>query len=179
MKNLFSTAFLSLFFFVLLISFSFNSCTRCQEEVNGEVEFYLLESFDTLNDSAKIDVEAAITKTTPYIKYSELLSYNKSKFEFELSSSAINKIKNRSYSTSGPGFAIKIDNRIIYAGYFWPSLSSATCDWIIINPLVLYNGNKLTVKLGYPNESFSKVTNDPRNDSRILDIFERDKKLID
>jgi len=175
MKKLFSTA---LTFVVISFFFStFNSCVRCNEESNT-VDIYLLKSFNTVGITQEIDINSVVTKSEPFVKYSEIVSYNKRKYEFELTPSAIKNIANEKFPTNGKGFAIKANDKVIYAGYFWPSYSSASCDWFTIDPLIIID-NKITIKLGYPSDSFSVVTDDKRNDPEILDIFKSDNKLID
>jgi hypothetical protein len=179
MKNLLSSALFSLILLLVigLIS-SFNSCTKCSESTeNGEVSFYLLESFDTLKTSYKIYKATAIVKSEPLIKFSELLSYDQSKYTFKLSESAVNTLKNMQFSLSGTGFAVKAGSEIIYTGYFWTPISSMSCDWITADPLILSGGNKIKISLGYPSPKFAKGVPDDRNDERLLDIFEKSCKL--
>ena len=175
MKKLFSSA---LPFLMISLFFStFDSCIKCND-ANSTVDIFLLESFNTVGTTQEIDINSVVTKSEPFVKYSEIVSYNKRKYEFELTPSAIKNIANEDFPTNGKGFAIKANDKVIYAGYFWPTYSSASCDWFTIDPLIVID-NKITIKLGYPNESFSVVSDDKRNDSAILDIFERDNKLID
>jgi len=66
---------------------------------------------------------------------------------------------------------------LIYTGYFWPSYSSVSCDWVIIDPLSVYSGNKIHVILSYPGQNAGVNIPDKRNDSRIIQIFQKDHKL--
>jgi len=179
MRNHFSsTLFLSTALLVFVFGILFNSCTvNTESDENGTVEFYLLESFDTLETSYKIDKATAIIKSEPLIKFSDLLSYNQSNYTFELSGSVVNTLKNMHFSLSGTGFAVKVDSNIVYTGYFWTPLSSASCDWITADPLLLSGNNKMKVSIGYPTPKFAQGVPDDRNDQRILDIFKASGKL--
>lgn len=164
---------------ITFLFFSFPTLNSCNKQTDvGKVEFYLLESFDTLPESNKIDIQGAVKKAEPFINYSEIISYNKSNYTFKLSDSALKTLKSEAYSLRGLGFVLVANEEIIYSGYFWPSISSASCDWFTIDPLY-YGNNKITVKKGYPNESFYHHSEDNRNDKTILDILERDGKLLD
>ncbi len=99
-------------------------------------------------------------------------------YTFELSKSAINAIEGLQHSVNGLAFAITADNTIIYTGYFWPSYSSASCNWVVIDPVMINVGNKIMVKLGYPGAVQGQAIPDKRNDNRIISIFESDHKLI-
>lgn len=81
------------------------------------------------------------------------------------------------HSVHGIAFAIIANNVIIYSGYFWPSYSSASCDWMVIDPMMLLISNELTVQLDYSPYNL-KLIPDRRNDKRILDIFSSHEKLI-
>jgi len=152
-------------------------CERSSYNSNGKVELYLINSFSKINNSWGIDECSVITKSDPLIEYSDFLSYNPKDYTFELSSSAKETLKNLDHSVFGIAFAIKANESIIYTGYFWPSYSSASCDWIVIDPLSTLIGNKIQVTLGYPGLVQGQNIPDKRNDVRILRIFKHDNKL--
>jgi len=95
----------------------------------------------------------------------------------ELSDKAIETLESLDYSVNGLAFAIKTNDTMIYTGYFWPSYSSASCDWVVIDPLMTSIGNKIQIRLGYPDLVQGQVIQDKRNDERIIRIFKRDNKL--
>ena len=167
-------AFLLLIGLLLLV---FAGCEKTSFNSNSKVELYLISSFSKMNNTWGIDESSVITKSNPLIEYSDFLSYNPKDYTFELTSSASETVKNLDHSVFGLAFAIKADESIIYTGYFWPSYSSASCDWIVIDPLSTLIGNKLQVRLGYPGLVQGQIIPDKRNDIRILRIFKRDNKL--
>ncbi len=176
MNNLFKTAVTVVFSLFFLSIFS--SCNKATTDPKGDVAIYLLESFDTLDASFRIDAAGVVTKPEPFIKYSDLLYYNKKNYTFKLSKSAADLLEKSQFSIYGVGFALKANDEILYTGYFWSSLSSASCDWIVIDPISIVN-RKMKVKIGYPNSSFARGVEDKRNNKTLLDIFKRDGKLID
>lgn len=154
-------------------------CEKDKISSNGKVELYLLESYSSIENSFQIDETTIMTEAFPLINYSDFVSYDSTNYTFELSHKAKNTINNMEHSIEGVAFAVKANGTLIYSGYFWPSYSSATCDWIVIDPIMTSIGNKITVSLGYPGLVQEQVIPDYRNDSRIIEIFDNDNKLID
>ena len=164
--------------FLLTLNFIFNACDKNEDtnSKNGSVELYLLDSYKTIGSGYQIDERTVVTKYQPLVTYSDLLSYNPSKFTFIISDSAKEKIKSVKHSVHGLAFAIKAGNQLIYTGYFWPGYSSQSCNWVVIDSIIL--NNELNIQLGYPGLMEGQVITDKRNDKRILDIFADDNKLI-
>lgn len=166
----------------LLMSFNliFIACDK-NENINPKhrnVELYLLDSYQTIGSTNQIDDKTIVSKATPFVTYPDFLAYDSSMFTFKISDAAIKSIKNLQLSVHGVAFAIKANNVLVYTGYFWPSYSSASCAWVVIDPLSLGTGNELSVELGYPGLVEGVVIPDKRNDERILEIFASDNKLI-
>lgn len=153
-------------------------CEKDDKNSNGKVELYLLDTYSKIGNSFQIDEATIKTQVSPLINYADFISYDSINYTFELSDEAKNKIKNMKLSVHGVAFAIKANGTLIYSGYFWPSYSSANCDWIVIDPLMTSIGNKIRVNLGYPGLIQEQEIPDKRNDSRIIKIFESDNKLI-
>ncbi|HBL75174.1 MAG: hypothetical protein A2W90_05850 [Bacteroidetes bacterium GWF2_42_66] len=171
---------ITILFFTGIIGLVFNSCEKNNlDSVKGNVEFFLLESYETIGNSCQIDESTVITKAEPLISYADLISYNPDHHVFELSSEAKAAIQNIHHTVFGNAFAIKADNILIYTGYFWPGYSSLGCNWVTIDPLMIGLDNAIEVKLGYPGTIQGQEFEDRRNDQRILNIFKRDHKLED
>jgi len=115
----------------------------------------------------------------PLVYYSDFISYNSKTYIFVISNDSKDRIQNLEHSVHGIPFALKVDNNLVYTGYFWPSYSSAMCKWIVIDPMRLLISNELKVYLGYPWSQSVVGIPDKRNDNQILDIFRSDNKLID
>lgn len=171
----------SFFFGAILFSISvFSACDReNSEDVTGVVELFMLESFETVDASCRIDNSTAKLEHQPLIRYADFLSYDPEGHIFTLSEDAAETVENMEHSVHGVAFGVTADDELVYTGYFWPGYSSATCNWITIDPLSLYQGNELRVQLGYPGMMEGWEIPDTRNDPRIIAIFRRDEKLIE
>jgi len=166
--------------FFVALTFVFIACGKNENANprNGHVELYLLDSFKTIGYTNQIDEKTIVLKNRPLVTYSDFLSYDPGTYTFEISNTAKEAIKNLEHSVHGLAFAIIANNVLIYTGYFWPSYSSASCDWVVVDPMGLSLDNELMVALGYPGLMEGHVILDRRNDQRILDIFASDDKLI-
>lgn len=169
--------FITLF---VTLNFIFIACDKNENTntPNGKVELYLLNSYETIGATNQIDEKTIVTKPQPLVTYADFLSYAPGSFTFKISDTAKEAIKSLEHSVHGIAFAIKANDVLIYSGYFWPSFSSASCDWVVIDPMMLLIGNDLRVELGYPGLREDQTIPDKRNDKRILDIFTSDGKLI-
>ena len=170
------------FILLIVIGFGQNSCQQ-QNDVNpakGEIELYLLASYET-SDSTNFQIieSTAHIQSKPLLSYSDFISYNPEKYTFKISDIAKIKIKELDHRLNGLAFALTADNKIIYTGYFWPGYSSMSCDWIVIDPIMINEENKMIVRLGYPGPIQGINIPDNRNDRRLLEIFRRDNKLIE
>jgi len=145
----------------------------------GEVELYLVDSFDTPEGSFEIKSSSVVIRETPLVAYDDFLTYNADEYLFLITDEAKEAIQSLQHSVHGLAFAVTSDREIIYTGYFWPSYSSLGCDWVVIDPLMLFGDNELRVRLGYPGLLEGTDVPDHRNDRRILNQFRRDGKLID
>lgn len=173
MKTKFIIPIFGLFVFVAF------GCEKNDDNIdsNGKVELYMIDSYSKIDNSTQIDENTVITENSPLIYYSDFLSYDSTECIFELSDRAIEAIKDLEHSVHGLAFAIKANDTLIYTGYFWPSYSSASCDWTVIDPFMTSIGNKIQVKLGYPGLVQGQIIQDNRNDGRIIRIFKQDNKL--
>ena len=169
-------------FFALFVTlnFIFVACAKNDgtNPKDGSVELFLLNSYKTIGSTYQIDEKTIVTKSQPLVTYSDFQSYDPNTFTFKISNTAEEAIKSLDHSVHGIAFAIKANNVLIYSGYFWPSYSSASCSWVVIDPTRLSLDNELNVRLGYPGLIEGQVIPDNRNDKRILDIFTSDDKLI-
>lgn len=155
----------------------FTGCTKDPNILfsSGGVEIYLLKAYKTVENSQKIDEKSVVLKSTPVVRYADILSYNSDNHTYKVSDSALDAIKNIEHSVFGVAFALTANGRVVYTGYFWPMFSSASCNWITIDPIIAEYAKELKVTLGYPGDW--EGVEDRRNDERILSILARDKKL--
>ncbi|UCH15765.1 MAG: hypothetical protein JSV22_07305 [Bacteroidales bacterium] len=163
-------------FLLLFVLFIVGSCekdSKNEQEIKGDVYFYLLKSYKTRDNSSEIIVRTAQIADKPLIDYKDIISYNSDLSVYNISKKAREKILGLITEVSGPAFAVTIDEKIIYAGYFWPATSSVSCDWTSIDPLFVDFWDGLKVM---PGNNWDKPN--PGNDSSLIEIFKRDKKLV-
>lgn len=167
--------------FFLAVIFLLNSCNKDNEnEIVGNIEVYLIESYSTIEPSdCAINDNTCKIYSTPLLNYSDLLSYNKSRYSFSLSKRAINSIKELDHSLSGLAFAVTADGEIVYTGYFWPGYSSLSCNWSVTDPLMIEYSGEMKIKLGYPGQFDDYPLEDKRNHPLIINAFKNDGKLIE
>lgn len=154
-------------------------CEKNQTNVTGEVELYLLQSYSTIDQTCAIDASSVELKDKPLISYSDFKSYDAKEYIFKISDRASKAVESLEHDVSGLPFAVVADNQLIYSGYFWPSYSSAMCQWIVIDPFMISGKNELRLRLGYPGPVEGVEIPDERNHELILGIFRRDGKLIE
>ena len=170
---------IAILFFSGIIGLVFNSCEKDDTETVGTVDLFLLESYEKQEIGSQIDESTVVTKDEPLVRYEDFISYDPVQYVFEITDDAKAAIQDLQHSSFGIAFAIRANNELIYTGYFWPGYSSLGCNWVVIDPLWLWRGNELEVKIGYPGPFNPSEIPDKRNDQRILNIFKRDHKLED
>ncbi len=166
---------------VAIFSLAIFACDKNEDSkpVTGDVELYLLESYETVGNTCQIDETTVAIKQSALVSYSDFISYNSKEYIFEISDKSKEAIQDLEHSVQGIAFAIMADNKLIYTGYFWPCYSSAICNWVVTDPTSLLMSNELRISLRYPGPSQGVVIPDNRNDKQILDIFRRDGKLLE
>jgi len=168
---------ISVIILVFISSYGCKKSIKANNTNSGrDIEIFLLKSFSTESHGQIVESTAKLS-ATPLITYSDILSYNRSEYSFKLSPKAVSAINNIQHSVSGIAFAVTANKEIIYTGYFWPSYSSATCEWVVTDPVTVSGTNKMQIMLGYPGSIEWSTIPDKRNDSRILVILQKDKKL--
>jgi len=170
-------------FVVLLFMGALMACDKDDGDpsgdVTGEVELFLLESYEVVNETAEIDLASVVLKEDPLLRYSDLKLYNAKEYFFKVTDAARERIEWMEHSVSGEAFAVLADGELIYTGYFVPSYSSLSVQWIVIDPVFWHSTNRMFVKLGYPAHFEGALIPDLRNDERILKIFRRDGNLTE
>jgi hypothetical protein len=106
----------------------------------------------------------------------DIVWYNWTSHEIKLTAEGVGKIEALKVPMSGTPFVIKLNDKEIYNGSFWVSISSISYSGIVINTLEIQN-NIVKIEKGYPSSGFFKGT-DPRNNSEIFDYFQKIGKLV-
>lgn len=150
------------------------------ELISGdEIELYLLETYSTVDNTEQIEESSIVLDTKPIVFYEDIISYDQNEFIFNLSDRAKSVIEKMNFPVNGRAFAVTVDRQLVYSGYFWPSYSSATCQWIYADPIMIDFYEGLKINLGYPGQLPGANIPDNRNDNRLLQVLRRDGKLID
>ncbi len=160
-----------------LVTFSCSSDNNTAKPVVGEVEIFLIESFETVGTPSKIVESSVVCNEDPLLKYKQILSYNSLTHVFKIEYEAKSLFGIDGLKVHFAPFAVKANNEIIYTGYFWPEYSSQIVNWVVASPILAESDGILKVELGYPASVVDEPIPDNRNDSRIIDIFKRDGKL--
>lgn len=148
-----------------------------RQQGNG-LEFYFIKDFQKVGTSAKIINSTVKLSDSVIIYYDEIKSYNSDTYTFTVTESCANKLNDfKNNHIHGAPFAVTVDKKLIYTGYFWCSFSSSSVDWVTIDPLNYSGKNQLRVSLGYPGLFQGDYIPDNRNDYRILDFLRTDGKL--
>jgi hypothetical protein len=151
----------------------------CEHEptVAETVDLYLLDAYETTGNGPGIDAASVVLEADPLLPYADLLSYDSVEYCFRVSSEGRERVEGMEHSVMGVAFAMTVSGEVIYTGYFVPAYSSLALDWIVIDPIFWGPDNRMCVNLSYPGPLEGSVNPDPRNDPRILEVFERDGKL--
>ncbi len=166
-----------------IVSFAFVSvsCNKSDDhpqQITGDVEFYLLHDFTTVENSCEIDESTIVLNDTALLHYSDIITYNDESFEFEINDESMERIQNIEHWSFGVAFAVMANNSLVYTGYFIPMTSSMGCPWTVINLPILPGESKFQVKIGYPGPPSGIYIPDRRNDPILLEILKNDGKLI-
>ena len=103
-------------------------CLSCEKETGsgGEtVEIYELKTIQTVAGKCQIDPALSVIQNSPTINNRDILEYWKTTYEFKLSDAGFEKVKSFKDRTA---FAVTVDKKVIYYGFFKPSYSSSSCD---------------------------------------------------
>jgi hypothetical protein len=157
--------------FIIFISLALTSCKKNTAE-RGDVELYLLETFQLVPGKCKVDAGSATLKDTPLLTNRDFLEYRTDDYDFKLTKDACQKIKDLTPRTP---FAITVDKKVIYYAMFMPSFMSSTCDQSITMDLRLEN--MIHMSLGYPWAMGSDPVDDQRSNRELLTALKKQGKL--
>ena len=105
----------------------------------------------------------------------EIVSYNKTSHEIELTEAGVAKIEGLQVPVNGTGFVVKVEGEEIYRGAFWTPISSLPYNGVVIETVV--TDDSVKIEAGYPSSQFQGE--DPRDNPKIFDYLSRLGKLTD
>ncbi|OQP56850.1 hypothetical protein A3860_09710 [Niastella vici] len=159
---------------LLIFNIILLSCKKDKVSGGETVEIYLLKTSQTVPGKCQIDAAASSIQDTPEITNDDILEYSQIAREFKLSAIAIQKVK--AFHDFTP-FAVTVDRKVIYYGFFKPGISSSSCTNSITMDISLSSGNKIVLRLGYPAAIDDAGFDDQRNNSWLLGTLEKQGKL--
>ena len=77
----------------VLLMLSLSSCEKYDLDITGDINFYLLEEYETEGIRGLIKDEGIVLNDEPVIPYSELLEYNSDNHSFKLQPATSERIK--------------------------------------------------------------------------------------
>ena len=77
---------------------AFISCEKYDTDIKGDVEFYILEQYQTPSVGAEILEDGLVLSNNPIISYGEIIHYNSNTYQFRLKRSAIDRTISLSWS---------------------------------------------------------------------------------
>jgi len=106
----------------------------------------------------------------------DIVWYNRTSHEIKLTEVGVNKIQRLHVSLYGNPFVVEINGEKICNGSFVTPISSISPppSEIVIETLI--QNNAVKIQKGYPPSQFG--AEDPRNNPKILDYFQNNKKLV-
>jgi hypothetical protein len=155
---------------VLVIGFL--SCSKDDSDSNDGIAFFI--SKDSLSSASS----SMTIVSTPFIKYSDIVSYDTTNHIFELTFPA-DSILSKSKGYNNRSFVVKVNDTRIYYGVVWSASHSATNANLCLTEPIGNNASKncIFISKGYPNNYRGFSGTDSRNDSKIIERLKKDNKL--
>ncbi|WP_426061635.1 hypothetical protein [Hymenobacter sp. B1770] len=161
-------------FLILALTATCVSCKKDDTNAGETVEIYLLKSYQLTAGKCEVNSSAAVLEDAAVIQDQDILEYSKTNHQFKLTNTAIQKTKALGDRTP---FAVTVNKKVIYYGFFKPGFSSSSCDHSITMDINWQSENKIDLKLGYPTQLSGVAINDQRNNLVLLAILRKQGKL--
>lgn len=143
------------------------------------VDFYLIKSFTELPESDRIDPTSIELEDDALVAYEDIIWYNSTTHSFKIKDDIQDLFKLEGNTVHYKAFAIKTNSEIVYTGFFWPSYSSQSIKWTVIDPIAAEVLGEMKVCMSYPGMLVDESIPDMRNSEKIVKIFKNDNKLIE
>jgi hypothetical protein len=164
----------NLFFITSLSAFG-HSCEEHPTQGGASVDVYLFNTYQTIPGKCQIEPTKSVLQDTAFIKNQDIIAYSATGYTFELTASALEKIK--SLKDNMP-FAVTLDKQVVYYGFFKPLTSSSSCEHSITMDFDWASNNKILLTLGYPSHNPDNNTiDDQRNNTKLIATLKNQGKL--
>jgi hypothetical protein len=162
--------------FILLIALLGGACKKDYGTSGQSLEFYVLRLHQQIPGKCQVDPATAELVDIPTIKNDDILSYNKADYQFKFSPEAYQRLTTLFQALGRVAFAVTVDKKVVYYGYYSNPILSSSCEHSIGMELTLPVVNSIAMVLGCPSGANSGI-NDLRNDNLILATLQKQGKL--
>ena len=161
---------------IISIFIIFLGLTACKKDKAGtageQVEIYLLASYQTAGNECRVIPSLARLESSPLVQNRQIKEYSAGNFAFTVTADALERIKALPGRTA---FAVTIDRKVVYYGFYMPAIMSSTC-FESITMDISWTNPRIFMSLGYPG-IFSPQVEDQRNHPDLLRTLEAQGKL--
>jgi len=161
-------------FYLFTITIIFFSCKKDTTNAAGNVEIYMLKTFKTIMGKCQVDASTVVLQNTPIVTNRDIIEYSPTVYTFKLSDNAIEKIKILKDFTA---FALTVDKRVIYYGFFKPGYSNSSCAHSITMDIDWMANDKILMNVGYPAPIQGITIDDERNNPTLMATLQAQGKL--
>ena len=149
------------------------SCNKNDLKGGKSLEVYHLKTMELVAGKCQVDGSKSTIETAAFLTNDDILEYSQQTHEFKLTNDGIQKVKAMGDRTS---FAVTVDRKVIYFGFFKTSFSSSSCEHSITMDLGSSN-DKIMMRLGYPGLIQGISVEDKRNDPMLVATLANQGKL--
>ncbi len=161
--------------FLLALVLSLCACSPAAQHEQG-VAIYLPAQAMSGRDVLTADLATLALQPEPVIAADEIVYYSDATHDLVLVAAAIDRLSGLKVPVQGLGFVICDGNKPLVAGAFWTPISSLSFEGLTINVPFGLKETRLHLYSGYPMLD-ERMSNDPRDDPRLLDAFRRTGQL--
>jgi len=137
-----------------------------------QVAVYVLAAYQPVANRCEVNATTARLSGQPLIGNNDIISYEPATARFTLQPGAFARIKALNDQTA---FAVTVDQKTVYYGFFKPAYSSSSCDHSI-TMCIFYQGSVITMNLGYPGVVAASQVTDERNSATLLAVLSKQGK---
>jgi len=152
------------------------SCDK--DHSDNRVEIYLLKSFSIVSNATipeTVTITDAKLEKNPLVADNDIEYYKQSEWLFKLKKNIRPLIQDFS---SDKGFAVMVNNHVVYYGIFHPAfLSSITFGLATIDPFTFITESSVTMQYANFNNNPQLTQLDKRNDPRLLEAMSASGRL--
>jgi hypothetical protein len=159
---------------LLFLPMLFASCKKTEAEVGDKVEIYQLKTYQLLTGKCQVDATTAVLQDTAFVNDAAILAYSPNDHLFSLTPAAMRRVN---ALANFAAFAVTVDKKVVYYGFFIFSYSSSSCAQSIVMSLDFENAGNVSLQLGYPGLAQGIPVDDQRNNAKLVATLRRQGKI--